>query len=368
VFTVVSTFSGCGGSSLGYKQAGGKVLLAVEWDKNAAETYRLNFPETDLYYGDISKLTTHEIFRRTGLTPGELDILDGSPPCQGFSTIGKRKFTDDRNQLFREYCRLLRDLKPKVFVMENVEGMVQGNMKLIFAEAMRSLKACGYTVRARVLNAMYYGVPQWRKRLIFIGVRNDLCDSFDLKPSHPIGTERIVGLWEAIKDVKSKTFAPEGRGASIVLPYITQGKSALECVPKELLKEYIPKVLRKTAYDHKNSCVRAHPDRPARTITKMFIPYSNFLIHPYEHRHLSAEELKRVASFPDSFKLIGTYLDQVARLGNSVPPKFMRAIALHIKENILSKIDPVSVISPNPSTSPNPSSSPNPSNPSNPLS
>ena len=109
------------------------------------------------------------------LKPGELDVLDGSPPCQGFSTAGKRRMDDGRNQLFREYVRLLRGLRPKVLVMENVSGMVKGKMKLIFAEIMRELKASGYKVSARLMNAMHFGVPQSRERMIFIGIREDLC-------------------------------------------------------------------------------------------------------------------------------------------------------------------------------------------------
>ncbi len=181
-FTVVSTFSGCGGSSLGYKLAGGKVLLAVEWEDNAAATYRLNFPDTQLYHGDIAKLSVDEVLNRTGLKPRELDILDGSPPCQGFSTAGKRDFGDDRNQLFREYCRLLKGLQPRCFIMENVSGMVKGKMKLIFKDILTELKSCGYKVKARLLNAMYFNVPQSRERMIFVGVRNDI----DAEPSHPL--------------------------------------------------------------------------------------------------------------------------------------------------------------------------------------
>jgi DNA (cytosine-5)-methyltransferase 1 len=119
-------------------------------------------------------LTIRECLKITGLQPGKLDVLDGSPPCQGFSTAGKRKMDDGRNQLFREYVRLLQGLKPKVFVMENVSGMVKGKMKLIFAEIMRELKASGYHVSARLMNSMYFGVPQSRERMIFIGVREDL--------------------------------------------------------------------------------------------------------------------------------------------------------------------------------------------------
>jgi DNA (cytosine-5)-methyltransferase 1 len=131
--TVISTFAGAGGSSLGYSMAGYQELLAVEWDDNAVETFRLNFSGVPVYHGDICKLSVEECMRLAGLTePGELDVLDGSPPCQGFSTAGKRDFGDDRNQLFRQYVRLLRGLRPKVFVKENVSGMVKGIMKLMF--------------------------------------------------------------------------------------------------------------------------------------------------------------------------------------------------------------------------------------------
>jgi DNA (cytosine-5)-methyltransferase 1 len=172
--TVISLFAGCGGSSLGYSMAGYRELLAVEWDDHAVETFKANFPDVPVCHGDIAKLSVEEVLRMTGLQPGELDVLDGSPPCQGFSTAGKRKMDDGRNQLFREYIRLLRGLQPKVLVMENVSGMVKGKMKLIFVEILQDLKASGYHVSARLMNAMYYGVPQSRQRMIFVGVRNDI--------------------------------------------------------------------------------------------------------------------------------------------------------------------------------------------------
>lgn len=172
--TVISTFAGGGGSSLGYSMAGYRELLAVEWDDNAVETFKLNFPDVPVYHGDIAKLSVKECMKLAGIEEEELDLLDGSPPCQGVSTAGKRNLNDPRNQLFREFVRLLRGLKPKVFVMENVPGLVKGKMKLIFAEIIRELKASGYQVRCKKLNAMYFYVPQSRERLIFIGVRSEL--------------------------------------------------------------------------------------------------------------------------------------------------------------------------------------------------
>ena len=141
--TVISTFAGAGGSSLGYSMAGFRELLAVEWDDNAVETFKLNFPGVPVYHGDIAKLSVDECLSMAGIEPGQLDILDGSPPCQGFSTAGKRIMDDPRNQLFREFVRLLRGLRPKVFVMENVSGMVKGKMKLVFVEILKELKASG---------------------------------------------------------------------------------------------------------------------------------------------------------------------------------------------------------------------------------
>jgi len=196
--TVISTFAGAGGSSLGYSMAGYHELLAVEWDDNAVSTFKLNFPGVPVYHGDIAKLTVEECLRLTGIEPGKLDVLDGSPPCQGFSTAGKRILDDPRNSLFREYVRLLRGLRPKVFVMENVSGMVKGKMKLVFAEIMRELKASGYKVSCRLLNAMYFHVPQSRERLIWIGVREDL----GIEPSHPRAESRAVTVREALEGIE----------------------------------------------------------------------------------------------------------------------------------------------------------------------
>src|SRR5690606_28397395 len=107
---------------------------------HAVESFKLNFPEVPVYHGDIAALSVDEVLNRTGLVPGRLDVFDGSPPCQGFSSAGKRKLGDERNQLFRQYVRLLDGLRPRVFLMENVSGMVKGHMKLIFAEVMQALK------------------------------------------------------------------------------------------------------------------------------------------------------------------------------------------------------------------------------------
>jgi site-specific DNA-cytosine methylase len=210
--TVISTFAGCGGSSLGYHMAGFRELLAVEWEQNAADTFRLNFPHVPLYHGDIAKLSVDECLRLAGVKPGELTVFDGSPPCQGFSTSGKREIGDARNQLFREYCRLLEGLRPRAFVMENVSGMVKGDFKIVFAEILRTLKRCGYRVKARLLNAMFFGVPQSRERMIFIGVRDDL----GVEASHPAGWSEPVSLLSRGVSRARRWFAPASAPRSSV--------------------------------------------------------------------------------------------------------------------------------------------------------
>jgi len=193
--SLVSLFAGCGGSSLGYQQAGFDIKLAVEWDTKAADVYRRNFHETPMFVGDIADLTSEEALEITGLQPGELDVLDGSPPCQGFSTAGRRKFEDSRNRLFEEYVRMIDVFRPKMLVMENVSGLRKGKMKLMFAEMTIALKDAGYKVSCRELNAWWYGVPQDRRRLIWVGVREDL----DMEPGHPEPTvTRPVSVREAL--------------------------------------------------------------------------------------------------------------------------------------------------------------------------
>jgi len=316
-FSVISTFSGCGGSSLGYQLAGGKVRLAVEWDNNAVETYRLNFPDTPIYHGDIAKLSVEKCLELAGMQPGELDVFDGSPPCQGFSTAGKRKFDDDRNQLFREYVRLLRGLRPKVFVMENVSGMVKGKMKLIFVECLKELKASGYNVKARLLNAMYYDVPQSRERMIFIGVRNEL----GIEPSHPRAQTQP-------KAVESHDDGTRLEGIDL---------DRWQAIPPGGNYEDLPKHLINGKAKFSNFHRKLSPYRPSFTIGKEEHFLSGRFYHWAEPRRISDIELKRIGSFPDAYRFAGDSKDIHNRIGNSVPPNLMKAIAGHIRDNVLAK-------------------------------
>ncbi|QDU73757.1 Modification methylase BspRI [Bremerella volcania] len=276
--------------------------------------YRLNFPNTPLYHGDIANLTVEEALRLSGLAEGELDIFDGSPPCQGFSIAGKRQFHDARNQLFKEYVRLLRGLKPKAFIMENVAGMVKGKMKKIFAECLTELKASGYRVKAKLLDCSYFGVPQMRKRLIFIGIRREL----GFEPSHPLPKGPVVSIMEAIDGADTSGVPELNDRYGLLYDQVPHGKSA----------DYVIG----TGY---SSCVKPHPHKPSPTLPKTQTGRGfATIVHPYERRALSIGEAKRIGSFPDDFQLTGSYSEQWARIGNSVPPLFMRQIASHVANNL----------------------------------
>ena len=192
-FTAASTFSGCGGSSTGYRMAGFKLLWASEFIDAARDSYKANAaPHTIVDGRDIREVQPEDILKATGLNPGELDLFDGSPPCASFSTAGKReagwgkvkKYSDKEQRtddLFFEYSRLIRGLQPKTFVAENVSGLIKGTAKGYFLEILKELKSCGYRVSCKVLDAQWLGVPQARQRTIFIGVREDL----GIDPVHP---------------------------------------------------------------------------------------------------------------------------------------------------------------------------------------
>jgi len=311
-FTVISTFSGGGGSSCGYIKAGGKVLLAVEMDKNAIATYQANFPITPIYKGDIHNLTIKKIKEITGINKGELDILDGSPPCQGFSLSGKKNVCDPRNQLYNEYARLLKSLMPKTFVMENVKGLITGKNKIIFKDILTQLKSCGYNVKVRLMNAKWYNVPQSRERVIFIGIRNDL----NKEASHPKPQSKPKTVKESLKNIKPDY---------IKKPSPLSLKFAKLSKPGNRLSKVHPK-------GHYFNHYLIDVNKPSPTLIKESL---GKFIFPGNYRILTPNEAKILSSFPEDFKLTGSEYEQMARVGNAVPPNLIKAVANHIYNNYL---------------------------------
>lgn len=315
--TLISTFAGCGGSSLGYKMAGFRELLAIDFDKNSADTFKLNF-NCPIWQKDIATISGNDILQFTSLRKGELDVLDGSPPCQGFSTAGKRKITDERNDLFREFARLIVELQPKVFVMENVSGMMTGRMKGKFNEILDTLQKCGYNVKCKLMNAMHYNVPQSRRRLIFIGVRIDL----KIEPAFPLPSKKITTVYEAINGIDNtdeEIKYHSGKKTRYLATLLKQGQKMSDLHPRG---NYF-------------NLVKLAWHKPSNTITKTFDEKRCGLLHPQENRYLTIKEIKLLSSFPEEFKFSGTFEDKWARIGNAVMPNMMKEIALTIKTQIL---------------------------------
>lgn len=327
-YKVASTFSGGGGSCTGYRMAGYDVVYANEFIASARDTYKANNPNSFLDGRDIREVSAESILDAISLEVGELDLFDGSPPCSAFSTAGAREkgwgkakgYSDNATQvvddLFFEYARLLKGLQPKVFVAENVSGLVKGTAKGYFKLILEELKSCGYNVRAALLDAKWLGVPQSRSRLIFIGVRNDL----GIEPSHPKPMRYLYTIRDAFKDV-DPFVEPESN-----MTKYSVASEWRKLQPGGQSEKYF-------------QLVRCHPDKPVGTITATSGQAGAASVsHPWECRKFSVAETKRLSGFPDDYFLAGEYKQKIERMGRSVPPLMMKAISAHIRDNILSKV------------------------------
>ena len=403
-YNVISTFSGCGGSCLGYRMAGFKVRWASEFIPAAQEVYKLNHPDSILDTRDIRQVQPQEILDAIGLGVGEIDIMDGSPPCASFSTAGKleagwgkvKKYSDTQQRtddLFFEYSRLVKGLQPKVFVAENVSGLVKGTAKGYFKMILQDLKDCGYTVTAKLLDAQWLGVPQMRQRIIFVGVRNDLVEEFGVKPAHPtplsyqytvrdalpwimemememgkgfgeketvgadttpymaIGTGPNSGNGLATKVLAARVM--DDTGGQYSMGDVTDRPSPTVDTNPRLFVEKETDISRyaigdewekmgrngQTNSDKYINLKRPDLDAPSYGISQMGgqNPGVAAVTHPTEKRKFSIAELKRICAFPDDFQLTGSYAQQWERLGRAVPPVMMAAIAKAIQAEVLDR-------------------------------
>ena len=351
-YNAVSTFSGCGGSSTGYRMAGFKVRWASEFIPAAQDSYRANMaPYTVLDTRDIRKVQPEDILRASGLDKGEIDLFDGSPPCAAFSTAGKReagwgkvkKYSDTEQRvddLFHEFARLVKGTQPRVFIAENVSGLVKGTAKGYFLEILAALKACGYRVSAKVLDAQWLGVPQARQRLIFCGVREDLrgVDGKPLQPAHPapltyqytVGEALNIGQARVIHDTGGQ---PQYSGGDITdRPSVTVLQDRPHSFSVET-EDFIAddlfidnEVLGKPTW---GSLSHAHPTIMASGPHSVSGHLRNS--KTLQRRKFTIAELKRICGFPDDYILTGTYAQQWERCGRAVPPVMMSYIAATAK-------------------------------------
>lgn len=371
-FTVVSTFSGAGGSCLGYRMAGFRVAWANEFIPAAQDVYRLNHPTSILDTRDIRSIPPEDILKATGLGVGDIDLFDGSPPCASFSLAGARhkkwgqtKTYSDTEQrtddLFFEYVRLLKALQPKTFVAENVSGLIKGSAKGYFLLILAALKEAGYRVEAKLLDAQWLGVPQARQRIIFVGVRNDLAPA----PAFPRPLPYRYTVAEAIPWIVSvRRHSGSKSGGNYVQPWepadgtvapTVTAKDATVSPTEEIsdggfveaeadisrfaIGEEWAKLHQGEKSERYLNLIRPNENAPCPTITAIGgNPSVAGVTHPTERRKFSIAELKLICAFPDDFKLTGKYDQQWERLGRSVPPLMMRAIASAVRDEILMKL------------------------------
>lgn len=357
--TVVSTFSGAGGSCLGFRMAGYRTLWASEFVPAAADTYRANFPDVPLSTADIRSVTGADV--RAAIGDVDVDVLEGSPPCASFSMSGRRdrgwsevrKYSDVKQRvddLFFEFARVLGELRPRAFVAENVVGLVRGRAVGVFKAVMAALRSKGYVVAARVLDAWWYGVPQRRQRVIIVGVRDD-----DLRrqPVFPDPMPWRYSLADALPELDGAAVVRPERGSKttwarrVVLsstgPSPTvQAHGIGGAAPHQVLIDgyAIGREARSLAPGGKSgrylNLMRADPWRPCPTVTATGSnPGAASVVHPTELRKFTVTELKRICGFPDDFVLTGSPAQQWERLGRAVPPPFAAAIAAALRDRVL---------------------------------
>lgn len=326
-FSCASTFSGGGGSSTGYRIAGFRVLYANEFIDEARETYRANCaPYTFVDGRDIRQVKGSDILEAIKLQPGELDLFDGSPPCSSFSTAGKRekgwgevkKYSDKvqrSDDLFFEYIRLLGEIRPKTFVAENVSGLVKGTAKGYFLEILAALKASGYRVSCRLLDAQWLGVPQARTRTIFVGVREDI----GIDPVHPKPLPYRYTLRDAFgPNLRIGPVEPETDISRFAI-----GNEWDKIAPGGQSEKFF-------------QLCRPALDAPVGTITQTAgSPSAAGVCHPTEKRKFSLAEVRKLCGFPEDYILTGSFSQGYERCGRAVPPVMMKHIAAAIRDQIL---------------------------------
>lgn len=328
----IDLFSGAGGLSNGLEQAGLKCLLGIDMDKDALETFKANHHHAEIFCGSITEITEKKLKE---LTKGEtIHAIVGGPPCQGFSTVGIGDPKDERNLLFREFIRLVKILNPHFFIIENVTGLLaKKNEKTIIA-IFKLFSDLGYNLDVKVMSAEDYGVPERRRRTIFIGSRINNVITF---PKPLVKSPITVG--HALKNLKTKkgkilnhdiekasvkseidlkriSHIPEGKG----IRYEHDEKNYL---PKKLFlgidwKNTPENRLRQTKYQ------RLDRKKPSPTI----MTHRHNYFHPTENRYLTQREAAALQSFPNDFEFKGALSAQWRQIGNAVPPLLGKALGM----------------------------------------
>ncbi len=382
--TCIDLFSGAGGFAEGLRQAGWSILSGTDIDPDAGETFRLNFPESSFFEGPISKVKARALLSDANLKSGELDCLVGGPPCQSFSYNNhQRSASNDRARLFQDYLRIVKSLKPKTLVMENVPGMLTIDGGRIVEEIKNALGKLEYECAIRILYAEDYGVPQARRRVFIVASRIGSVDKIfpagthgpSLKPSSGKAnpyihhwefsaskTKPLVTVWDAIGDLpplrngkglqtslyRKKSTSEFQRhvrtGAKLLYNHICHNLSELMLerighvpeggnwtdIPRHLLTAGMRRAHKNC---HTKRYGRLDRDGLASTLLTKCDPHWGAYIHPTQNRTLSVREAARLQGFPDNFQFAGPSINKhYVQIGNAVPIPVARALGFSIAE------------------------------------
>lgn len=331
MFTTIELFAGAGGLALGIEKAGFNSIGLVEFDKDAADTLKRNRPEWNVICDDIANISCQDLEKLFGICSGELDLLSGGAPCQAFSYAGKRLGLEDaRGTLFYHYALFLEKLQPKMFLFENVRGLLTHDKGKTYATMLDIFSSAGYTIEKKVLNAWNYGVPQKRERLITIGIRNDLADK--TKFSFPVEHDYKPVLRDVLPN------CPEGPG----VPYGEKKRKIFELVPPggywrdidpEIAKEYM-----KSCWDMEGGRTgilrRMSLDEPSLTVLTSPSQKQTERCHPTEARPFTVRENARCQTFPDDWEFCGNVSSQYKQVGNAVPVSLAYDVACEIRHSL----------------------------------
>ena len=356
-YNVIDLFAGVGGLSYGFaKNDHFKIVMANEYEVDIAKAYALNHPDVNVIQGDIRDLTEEQI--KEACKEG-IDVIIGGPPCQSYSTLGKRQM-DARAHLFEEYCRVLSIVQPKMFLFENVSGLLSmqgGKLIEVIKEEFRKL---GYTVKSKLLDAADYGVPQFRERVILVGVKGEQ-NPFEY-PEPTFGPDGgLFGLrpYRTVEDAFSdlpvlksgescSEYAKEPQNDYQVYlransTHLIDNESPkngehliriMEALPDGGTKDDLPEDIRpKSGYG--NTYAKMWWKKPAPTVTRNFAtPSSSRCVHPRDSRAMTTREGARLQSFPDDYKFYGSVSMKNLEIGNAVPPLLSIELAKKVVETL----------------------------------